>query len=353
MAGYMSNDQRKWILKEYWKTGNCERVRERWREEFDAPPPTRLSICRLRDKFNNTGSICNASKAGRPVTITTPENEMTVAQTYVQSPKKSKKRASIELGIERRSLGRLMKRLRLKMYIPRLTHGLLEDDPDRRLQFCEIMLNEELHGTGIISKIVWSDEAHFKLSGAVNRYNCVYYSPDNLHVTIEEQLNQPGVTVWASLSCKGVIGPVIFHNSVDQHAYMNMLTDVIPQIKIQQGHDVFYFQQDGAPAHYATIVRDLLNREFPNTWIGRRGSVEWPARSPDLTPMDFFFWGVVKEKVFSKKPLDVNQMVEFIRQACQDIDENKELCRKVCLSVNSRLQQCIDCEGKQFEHRRK
>ncbi len=69
--------------------------------------------------------------------------------------------------------------------------------------------------------------------------------------------------------------------------------------------------------------------------------------------MDFFFWGVVKDQVFLKKPRDLNQMVEFIRQACQDIDENKELCRKVCFSVTSRLQQCVDSEGKQFEHKRK
>jgi hypothetical protein len=31
-----------------------------------------------------------------------------------------------------------MGKLRLKPYRPRLIHGLLEDDPDRRLQFCEM-----------------------------------------------------------------------------------------------------------------------------------------------------------------------------------------------------------------------
>jgi hypothetical protein len=48
-------------------------------------------------------------------------------------------------------------------------------------------------------QIMWSDEVHFKLSGAVNRYNCVYYSTENPHVTVEGQLNQPGVTVWVGL----------------------------------------------------------------------------------------------------------------------------------------------------------
>ena len=45
-------------------------------------------------------------------------------------------------------------------------------------------------------------------------------------------------------------------------------------------------------------------------------------------------------------------MIEFIREACKDIDENKELCAKVCLSVENRLQECVDSGGFQFEHLR-
>lgn len=62
--------------------------------------------------------------------------------------------------------------------------------------------------------------------------------------------------------------------------------------------------------------------------------------SPYLIPMDYFFWGVVKDKVFSKKPQNLHEMVGFIHDACQEIDDNKELCKKVCLSVSSRLEQC-------------
>ena len=133
---------------------------------------------------------------------------MLVCQAFTKSPQKSKQRASIELGIPRRSLSRLMQRLCLKMYRPRLLHGLLEDDPVRRLQFCEVVLNDERQGNGIVDKITWSDEAHFKLSGAINRHNYVYYSTNIPHVTTEGQLNQPGITVWACLSCKGVLGPI-------------------------------------------------------------------------------------------------------------------------------------------------
>lgn len=47
------------------------------------------------------------------------------------------------------------------------------------------------------------------------------------------------------------------------------------------------FQHDCAPAHFARDVRSHLNARFPQ-WIGRGGRVAWPARSPDLTPLDFY-----------------------------------------------------------------
>jgi hypothetical protein len=41
-------------------------------------------------------------------------------------------------------------------------------------------------------------------------------------------------------------------------------------------------------------VRRCLDRLFPGQWIGRRGSVEWPPRSPDLTPLDVLLVGAIE-----------------------------------------------------------
>ena len=99
------------------------------------------------------------------------------------------------------------------------------------------------------------------------------------------------------------------------------------------------------------IVPQYIDEQLLNRWIGRRRPVEWPPRSPNLTPMDFFFWGVLKDKVFSRRPRTVDDMIRCIREAYQ-LDDNKELCAKVCLSVASRLQECVNNEGRQFEHLR-
>lgn len=80
------------------------------------------------------------------------------------------------------------------------------------------MLVEERKYAKIIQKPFWRDEAYFKLSGAVIRTHCVYYCFDNSQIKLEEQHNQPVVTVWKENSCKNFIGPVIFYGTIYRHA---------------------------------------------------------------------------------------------------------------------------------------
>jgi len=58
------------------------------------------------------------------------------------------------------------------------------------------------------------------------------------------------------------------------------------------------FQQDGAPPHWSSDVRRFLDETFPNWWIGRDGPTLWPPRSPDITPLDFFSWDMLRSKCF-------------------------------------------------------
>jgi hypothetical protein len=57
-----------------------------------------------------------------------------------------------------------------------------------------------------------------------------------------------------------------------------------------------WFQQDGAPPHFHRNVRQHLDDNFTNIWIGRGSNNLWPPRSPDLTPLDFFLVGLIKRK---------------------------------------------------------
>jgi len=41
--------------------------------------------------------------------------------------------------------------------------------------------------------------------------------------------------------------------------------------------------------------------------------------------MNSFFWGVVKDEVFSRKPRSVDDTTRCIREEWQELDDNKEL----------------------------
>lgn len=109
-----------------------------------------------------------------------------------------------------------------------------------------------------------------------------------------------------------------------------------------------WFQQDGAPPHYAAEVRAYLDEVFPDRWIGRRGFIEWPARSPDLTPLDFFLWGYLKSKVFKTKPIDLEDLKIRIRNEIRLIPPN--VVHNNQIEFVNRLGYCQVVNGEHFEH---
>jgi len=87
------------------------------------------------------------------------------------------------------------------------------------------------------------------------------------------------------MSSNGLVGPYCFNDTVTGSLYKEMLVEYVwPKLKRKR----FYFQQDGDGSHYAIPVREWLDEKFSDHWIGRHGPFDWPARSPDLTPCDFF-----------------------------------------------------------------
>ncbi|KAJ4426761.1 hypothetical protein ANN_26560, partial [Periplaneta americana] len=148
------------------------------------------------------------------------------------------------------------------------------------------------------------------------RHNCRIWGSENPHVVRELERDNPKINVWCRLTHETVIGPFFFvENTISGNVYLDMLQNyVIPQIP--QG---YVFQQDGAPPHYALHVTDHLNECFPQRWIGRGGPTAWPPRSPDLTPLDFFFWGYIKDIVYKTVVADLEDLRRRIVAACATV----------------------------------
>ncbi|KAJ4432956.1 hypothetical protein ANN_15213 [Periplaneta americana] len=94
-------EERKFILKCYWKTVNISEVQRRFRMEFQRDSPTRLTIPRLRDRFEDEGTVQNIHKnnSGRRQTSTSPTREREVIERFQQFPRKSVRQTARETGI--------------------------------------------------------------------------------------------------------------------------------------------------------------------------------------------------------------------------------------------------------------
>ena len=57
--------------------------------------------------------------------------------------------------------------------------------------------------------------------------------------------------------------------------------------------------QGGAPAHCSVVVRQRLLQLSPNHVMSIDYGIEWPPRSPDLTPLNFLLCGCLKYKVYA------------------------------------------------------
>jgi len=130
------------------------------------------------------------------------------------------------------------------------------------------------------------------------------------------------MNVWCGIIIDMLIGPVIVEDRMTGDSYLHFLQNDLPE----QLEDVpldarrhMYLQHDGAPIHYTRMVTQHLNNTYPNRWIGRGSLIHWPARSPDLTPLDFCLWGWLKGEVYRTKVDTHADLVARINNACVSI----------------------------------
>ena len=95
------------------------------------------------------------------------------------------------------------------------------------------------------------------------------------------------------------------------------------------------FVQDGAPSHFSCFVTDVLNERFPDAWIGRGGPIPWPPRSPDLSPLDFFLWGYIKNIVCAEKIRNIQHLQERITSATVTV--TRDMIQKTWQEIEFRL----------------
>lgn len=318
-------------------------------------PISQSMVSNIESKYRNFGHVRDLPKSGRP--SKSEEDQLNVLLTIQDNPHSTLNQVASDFNMAASTVHKIVKKAKYHPYKVCLVHELNEDDFDRRIQFCEQMQELCTNNNNFVKKIIFSDEATFFLNGHVNRQNCRYWATENPRWMMEYRTQHPQkVNVWCGIVEGRILGPYFFDVNLTGARYLEFLRDdLIPELinlyPNEEGdlprNDIF-FQQDGAPPHYAAPVRAYLNEVFPNRWIGRRGPIEWPARSPDLTPLDYFLWGYLKSKVYVTRPANLEELQARIRQEIHQI--TPEVIDHVQQEFINRLGYCQVANGAQFQH---
>jgi hypothetical protein len=167
--------------------------------------------------------------------------------------------------------------------------------------------------------MIFSDEAYFYLTLPNNKQNNRYWDVSANGYGIEVPLHDKKLLVWCAISAKRVFGPYIFDGTVNSTNYLEMLKSFFwPKVLRTQDYHKYYFQQNGASPHQATTVQTYLAERFGEKFIAKS---DWPPRSPDLNPCDFFLWGYLKQRVYNPLPKTLEDLRLNIVREVENLPE--------------------------------
>lgn len=159
----------------------------------------------------------------------------------------------------------------------------------------------------------------------INRQNMRQWASVNPHCYREFKFQgRETINVWCGIIGNKIIGPHFFNTTLNGDIYLSFLQheleDYLDNIPLEEMRSIV-FQQDGAPPHCVFGVRNYLTQRF-DEWIGRDAPVKWPPNSPDLTPMDTFLWGTLKDRVNAHTINNIDHLKELIREEVQVLNRN-------------------------------
>ena len=173
----------------------------------------------------------------------------------------------------------------------------------------------------------------------------------NPNILWEQSMQAEGLTIWVSIWSQRVIGPFSFDTTVTGQSNLYLDERLFLSIISSSTREWLH----GSNVRWCLLLTTLvtwkngLSKSSSARWIGRRGPIDWPARSPDLTSADYFLWGHIKEIVYKEKLKNLSDLKESIVSAFQT-HSILIFVRRFANRCLKDFNDCIDADGHQFEH---
>lgn len=307
-------------------------------------------IHRTIQRYNETGSIKKRYGGGRRCTATTTANVQKVRCRLRRNPERSANQLAKDLDVSDRSMRRILKtKLNVRPLKKNKSQELTLLQRQKRLNRSKELIR--LLDCGQLPNLVFSDESTFCVEQHLNRQNDrvwlkgrVSDHSEDLRVTRRQGAAQ--VMVWAAVHENGR-SPLVFLPmgpkgvKINQQVYREQVLEayLIPWAQNEFGSEPWTFQQDSAPSHKAIATQSFLRNNVPH-FIS---TDLWPPSSPDLNPLDFSIWGILKAKACSKKHSSLEALKQTLTREWNRISQN--VIRAACMAFRKRLSLVVKAKG--------
>ena len=334
--------------------GNALEARRLYIERFPARiAPDRKMFESIHRRLQETGTLKRNGGAGRPRTTRTVALEENVLNVVEEEPGTSTRKIAEVLNISNGTVWKILRENMLYPYHIQRVQALLPTDFPPRIEFCQWLLQKMVEIPQLLMLILFTDEASFSRNAIRNYHNNHLWCDENPHAIFEDRFqHQFSLNVWIGIVADCLIGPVFLPARLTGEIYRHFLEHTLPgfleNVPLALRH-AMWFMHDGAPAHFSRVAREFLTQTYGNRWIGRGGPHLWPARSPDLNPLDFFLWGHLKSIVYATPVENVEDLSNRIIAGCNSIRNDPGIFERVRHSMRRRLDSCIRAGGGHFQ----
>jgi len=344
-------EQRVFVVSRYMETGSTQAAIDLFTEHFPGvKPPTKHTVLRNVQKYRDHGSSHNRYKgnSGRKATIRTEETIEAVRKLLNDQPTTSTRKNG--LGLSQSTFQRIVKNdLKWHPYKNHQRHQLTDKDIEMRTLFSKWFAGY-CSNEHFVSRFVIGGEASFELNGRVNSLNTRLFTDKNDLPTFTSDRKK--LFLWVGLCGNGsLLGPYFFDSDLNDQAYLTLFdTKILPSLLQSYESNIvgLWWVPDSKVAILTKEVREQLSRVFGNNVLAPGCGVQWPAKSPDLNPMDYFFWGYLKKKVFANPPASLEIMEKQIQDACDEIRQTNVVSNAM-QELKRRTNSCIQRKGQHLE----
>lgn len=288
--------------------------------------PSHRAIRKIMVVYQDTGSAQRSGKGGRKSRVEGLEAAEYLLRNTEMSLREIAAKLTRDHGVQFTPtfVHTIQKKLKLRFYRTVGVQMLSDHDVERRKTFADKWHRTIGSESVDIDDICFTDESMIPIGRSYNRRNDGFRrekgDADIEHRLRQQQHKAPMVHVFCLLNSRvGVIGPYFIDDihfigtdrsrahCLTSEKYIRLLRErVFPELRrrLPEGYDFrrIWWQQDGAPCHTATASLNFLRSVFGRQIISNKTDEIWPPNSPDLNPLDYWFWNQLKVRVGVSEP---------------------------------------------------